>query len=49
MSDTNPLAIGPLLVDPYFFSFGTACTHYGFTEQAFAEVYVVVPDAPRDP
>ena len=40
VSDTNPLTLGPLLVDPYFFSFGTACTHYRFTEQAFAEVYV---------
>jgi predicted transcriptional regulator of viral defense system len=40
VSDTNSLTIGPLLVDPYFFSFGTACTHYGFTEQVFAEVYV---------
>ena len=40
ISDTNPLATGALLVAPYFYSFGTACTHHGFTEQVFAEVYL---------
>src|SRR6266545_1152356 len=40
IADTNPLAAGAVLVHPYFFSFGTACTHHGFTEQVFAEVYV---------
>ena len=40
IGDTNPLVAGALLVDPYFYSFGTACTHHGFTEQVFAEVYV---------
>jgi predicted transcriptional regulator of viral defense system len=39
-SDTNALAAGALLASPYFYSFGTACTHYGFTEQVFAEAYV---------
>lgn len=38
--DQNPLAAGAVLVEPYFYSFGTACTHHGFTEQVFAEVYV---------
>ena len=38
--DTNPLGVGAILVQPYFFSFGTACTHHGLTEQVFAEVYV---------
>jgi predicted transcriptional regulator of viral defense system len=38
--DPNPLAAGTLLVSPYFFSFGTACTHHGLTEQVFAEVYI---------
>ena len=38
--DTNPLAAGAVLLSPYFFSFGTACTHHGLTEQAFAEVYL---------
>ena len=40
VADTNPLASGAVLVSPYFFSFGTACTYHGLTEQAFAEVYV---------
>ena len=40
VADTNPLAVGALLVDPYFFSFGTACTHYGLTDQVFAEIYI---------
>ena len=40
VADTNPLSAGAVLVAPYFFSFGTACTHHGLTEQAFAEVYV---------
>jgi predicted transcriptional regulator of viral defense system len=40
VGDTNPLAAGAVLVSPYFFSFGTACTHHGLTEQVFAEVYV---------
>lgn len=38
--DSNPIAIGAVLVQPYFFSFGTACTHHGLTEQVFAEIYV---------
>lgn len=40
IGDTNPLAAGAALVHPYFFSFGTACTHHGLTEQVFAEVYI---------
>ena len=40
VADTNPLAAGASLITPYFFSFGTACTHHGLTEQVFAEVYV---------
>lgn len=38
--DMNPLAAGSELVAPYFYSFGTTCTHYGFTEQVFQEVYI---------
>jgi hypothetical protein len=41
VADTNPLAAGALLVSPYFFSFGTACTHHGLTEQAFSDVFLV--------
>src|SRR4030042_1533419 len=40
VADTNPLLAGAALVHPYFFSFGTACTHHGLTEQVFAEVYL---------
>lgn len=40
VADTHPLAAGAVLISPYFFSFGTACTHHGFTEQVFAEVYL---------
>ncbi|HUT99891.1 MAG TPA: type IV toxin-antitoxin system AbiEi family antitoxin domain-containing protein [Myxococcota bacterium] len=40
VADTNPLAAGAVLVSPYFFSFGTACTHHGLTEQRFSEVYL---------
>lgn len=41
LGDTNPLAIGAMLIAPSFYSFGTACTHHAFTEQVFAEVYVI--------
>jgi predicted transcriptional regulator of viral defense system len=41
VADTNPLAAGSILVSPYFFSFGTACTHHGLTDQVFSEVYLV--------
>src|SRR3990172_9167874 len=40
VADTNPLLAGAALVRPHFFSFGTACTHHGLTEQVFAEVYL---------
>ncbi len=40
VADTNPLAAGAALITPYFFSFGTACTHHRLTEQVFAEVYL---------
>src|SRR5947207_11672673 len=40
VADTNPLAAGAALGLPYYYSFGTACTHHGLTEQVFAEVYM---------
>lgn len=40
VADTHPLAVGLALPKPCFFSFGTACTHHGFTEQVFSAVYV---------
>lgn len=45
--DTNPLAAGAVLASPYFYSFGTACTHYGFTEQVFSDVYLAGPEERR--
>jgi predicted transcriptional regulator of viral defense system len=41
VGDTNPLAAGAALISPCFFSFGTACTHHGLTEQVFSEVHLV--------
>ncbi|MFC2171737.1 hypothetical protein ACFLU6_03780 [Acidobacteriota bacterium] len=48
VADTNPLAAGALLTSPYFFSFGTACTHHGLTEQRFSEVYVACRERRKD-
>lgn len=40
VADMNPLAAGAVLISPYFYSFGTACTHHGLTEQVFSEIYL---------
>jgi len=47
VADANPLTAGAALVSPYFFSFGTACTHHGLTEQVFAEVYIACQERRR--
>ncbi|MFQ5743605.1 MAG: hypothetical protein ACE5HV_08450 [Acidobacteriota bacterium] len=47
MADTNPLAAGAVLVSPYFYSFGTACTHHGLSEQVFSEVYLACQEPRR--
>jgi predicted transcriptional regulator of viral defense system len=47
VADTHPLTAGAALVDPYFFSYGTACTHHGLTEQTFAEVYIACQERRR--
>ncbi|MGH9318838.1 MAG: type IV toxin-antitoxin system AbiEi family antitoxin domain-containing protein [Vicinamibacteria bacterium] len=47
VADTNPLAAGAVLISPYFYSFGTACTHYGLTEQVFSEVYLACQEHRR--
>lgn len=47
IADTNPLSAGAALLTQYFFSFGTACTHHGLTEQVFAEVYLACQDHRR--
>jgi len=41
VADSNPLAVGAVLASHSFFSFGTACTHHGLTDQVFSEVYLV--------
>jgi hypothetical protein len=33
--DANPLTAGAVLVSPYFFSFGTTCTHIATVERRF--------------
>jgi predicted transcriptional regulator of viral defense system len=38
--DTNPLALGSVLVDPYAFSFATAAYYYGLTAQASSTVFL---------
>jgi predicted transcriptional regulator of viral defense system len=47
VADTNSLAAGAVLVSPYFYSFGTACTHHGLTEQVFSEVYLACQERRR--
>lgn len=47
IADTNPLVAGAVLVSPYFYSFGTACTHHGLTEQVFSEVYLACQEDRR--
>jgi len=40
VADMNPLAAGSVLVSPYFYSFGTACTYHGLTEQVFSDINI---------
>ena len=47
VADANPLTAGAVLIAPYFFSFGTACTFHGLTEQVFAEVYIACQERRR--
>ena len=46
-ADMNPLTAGAVLVSPYFYSFGSVCTHYGLTEQVFSEVYLACQEHRR--
>lgn len=47
VADLNPLAAGAVLASPYFYSFGTACTHHGLTEQVFSAVYLACQEQRR--
>jgi len=40
VGDTNPFLEQNAFQQPIFYSFGNACSHYGFTDQVFAEMYV---------
>jgi predicted transcriptional regulator of viral defense system len=40
VADTNPLSAGAELASPSYFSYGTACTHHGLTDQVFGETYI---------
>jgi predicted transcriptional regulator of viral defense system len=40
IADTNPFLDVGIFGHPAFYSYGTACSHYGFTDQVFAEMYV---------
>jgi predicted transcriptional regulator of viral defense system len=42
--DTNPLALGSVLVERYAFSFATAAYFYGLTTQSSATVYIATPN-----
>lgn len=40
VADTNPFLDVEIFRQPAFYSYGTACSHYGFTDQVFTEMYV---------
>ncbi len=39
IGDTNPFLEESAFRQPIFYSFGSACSYYGFTDQVFAEMY----------
>src|SRR3989338_4221266 len=42
VSEMNPYVIGQLLGEPYFFSYATANTHYGFSAQVYTTLFVAL-------
>ncbi|MBI4397956.1 MAG: hypothetical protein HY586_02390 [Candidatus Omnitrophica bacterium] len=42
ISEMNPYVIGHLLDEPYFFSYATANTHYGFSPQVYNTLFIVL-------
>lgn len=42
VSEMNPYIIGELLGEPYFFSYATANTHYGFSAQVDTTLFVAI-------
>lgn len=45
---TNSFLIGSLLIDPYYFSYGTANSFYGFTTQVPSTVYIATIKSRRN-
>lgn len=42
VSEMNPYVIGSLLDEPYFFSYATAHTHYGFSSQVYPTLFIAL-------
>lgn len=42
VSEMNPYVIGSLLEEPYFFSYATANTHYGFSSQVYNTLFIAL-------
>ncbi|MBI1870483.1 MAG: hypothetical protein HYS07_04735 [Chlamydiae bacterium] len=42
VSEMNPYVMGGLLDEPYFFSYATANTHYGFSVQVYTTLFVAL-------
>jgi predicted transcriptional regulator of viral defense system len=47
VGDSNPLVAAELKIGPHFYTYGTACTHHGLTEQVFSDVYVAYRGRPK--
>lgn len=44
----DPLLVGSVLVEPYYYSYATSNAHYGFTTQIRPTVYIATTKAKRD-
>lgn len=42
VSEMNPYVVGNLLNEPYFFSYATANTHYGFSTQVYNALFIAL-------
>jgi predicted transcriptional regulator of viral defense system len=47
VGDSNPLVAAALEIGPHFYSYGTACTHHGLTEQVFSDITVAYHGRPK--
>ena len=48
LGESNLLALASRIVDPYYFGYGTAAAHYGFTTQVRNIIWLVTPIHRRD-